>query len=202
MPESGDFIPRKVEHAIEIARQVLPGTDPLAWHTKSTRKWDSSWFFGLNDVRDLIPLVERSVLTNLVPGRGRTFSLIFSMRDEEEIGECAWPIPETDGQYTIRRIEDFLVAVGPVEVRRFNATFFTLILTPVKLEDGTEEYALTDAFPGCFPYMWWECQLKEGDVIFGPEVVSREFLPIEESDWKKAAGGKSRRGKTGKGGRL
>lgn len=84
-------------------------------------------------------------------------------------------------QYTVKRIDGRLKAIGPVDMVKEDTGLFTVALAPVvRLGDdyGDEEFGLFRAFPGRPEIHPFTRGLKEGDVISGSEVNARRLQPV------------------------
>ena len=138
---------------------------------------------------EFVALTEKSNFLDLVPGNGREVFMVF--RNDDYIGSSIRESAFEDKEYTVKRVDGYLRAVGPVDREEEMTRFFSAAFDPVETGDGygTEEYALAGAFPGR-PDVGRPCLegLKEGDRIYGSEVNARRLRLMEPEKTNKSPG--------------
>ena len=136
-------------------------------------------FYKVRHWEDFASLTEQSVVLEIVPGINRQLFMVFS--STLVIGYHVVMRAFDNEQYTVRRIDGRLKAIGPVDMVKEDTGLFTVALAPVvKLGDnyGDEEFGLFRAFPGRPEIHPFTRGLKEGDAISGSEVNARRLQPV------------------------
>ena len=127
-----------------------------------------------------LALTEKSNFLDLVPGNGRQVFMVF--RNDDYVGSFFRDLAFEDKEYTVKRVDDGIRAIGPIDRVKEMTRFFSASFVPVETGDGygTEKYALAGAFPG-LPDVGKQYLegLKEGDRIDGSEVNVRKLRLME-----------------------
>ena len=103
-------------------------------------------------------------------------------RNDDYIGSFFKDLAFEDKQYTVKRVDGDLRAVGPIDRVKEMTRFFSASFVPVETGDGygKEQYALTGTFPGRPDVGKQYLEgLKEGDRIDGSEVNVRRLRLME-----------------------
>ena len=171
-----------LERAFRAAYKYGPDhTGPRAGDpSPAKRKMDHAFSELECDWEGFLALTEKSNFLDLVPGNGREVFMVF--RNDDYIGSFFRDLAFEDKEYTVKRVNDGLRAVGPIDRVKEMTRFFSASFVPVETGDGygTEEYALAGAFPG-LPDVGKQYLegLKEGDRIDGSEVNVRRLRLME-----------------------
>jgi hypothetical protein len=139
------------------------------------------------DWDEFIALTERSIFIDLVPGNGRQVFMVF--RNDDYIGSFFRDLAFEDKEYIVKRVDDDLQAVGPIDRVKEMTRFFSVSFVPVETGDGygKEQYALAGSFPGQPDVGKQYLEgLKEGDRIDGSEVNVRRLRLMEPGKTNKS----------------
>ena len=176
-----------LEHAFSAANKYGPAhADSLDRDTSSARTKKEDMFSQLTKCGwdGFVSLTEKSNFIDLVPGIGREVFMVF--RNDDYVGSFIRELAFDDEEYTVKRVDGCLRAVGPIDRVEEMTRFFSVKIVPVETGDGygTKQYAIAGSFPGRpdvgKPFLE---ALKEGDRIYGSEVNVRR-LSLMEPDQK------------------
>ena len=158
--------------------------NPLEGYSPSTKMQNRSAFYQIENWYDLQCAIEKSIVMEIIPGNLRQIYMVF--RCKEIVGYEVIRRADIDADYTVRRINGCLRAVGSFEYEKRDTVFFSAAFSPVVVDPdyGTEEFAITAVFPGYPELNPLFDGLKEGDIILGSEVNARRLQPVapEEND--------------------
>ncbi len=171
-----------LERAFRAADKYRPDhTGPRAGDPSPAKRKKEHAFSELEcDWEGFLALTEKASFLDLVPGNGRQVFMVF--RADDYIGSFFRDLAFEDKEYAVKRVDDGLRAVGPIDRVKEMTRFFSASFVPVEIGDGygTEKYALAGAFPG-LPDVGKQYLegLKEGDMIYGSEVNVRRLRLME-----------------------
>ena len=156
---------------------------PFAGYTSDFKGFghleNKGMFYKIENWPDFADLTDQSAVLEIVPGLDRQLFMVFS--STLVIGYHVVMRAFDHEEYTVKKIDGRLKAIGPVDMVKEDTGLFTVALAPVvKLGDdyGDEEFGLFRAVPGRPEIHPFTRGLKDGDVISGSEVNARRLQPV------------------------
>ena len=174
-----------VDHGYRIScKYKTDYIDPLEGYSPSTKRINRSAFYRIDNWYDLQCAIENSIVIEIIPGHSRQIFMVF--RCKETVGYEVIRRADIDADYTVKKINGRLRAVGPFDYEKKDTQFFSVAFSPVVVDKdyGDEEFAVTAVFPGYPDLNPLFDGLNEGDIILGSEVNARRLQPVapEEKD--------------------